>query len=186
MQAPSEVYLPFAERFAMPVALKRASVASDPVTDSSTGSSPWGESRLASSAPIRTQPTGGYFVVITRVRRPSFGPHDPAFEAFLLDVQHHLGGETRSFLTDCVRDFLGAVRGLVGGIGLPQAGLTDDGTIQLVWRSDRLHIEIDIFESGKYDWFYRERETGSYNGGEQLLINDGLAPELVTRLRQIK
>ena len=51
---------------------------------------------------------------------------------------------------------------------VPQGALTEEGTYQLVWDHGRHHLLAEILPTGRYDWFYRDRETGRLDGEEDL------------------
>jgi hypothetical protein len=75
------------------------------------------------------------------------------------------------------------LRSLVNGaFPLPQAGPTPDQGLLMLWDRDRHHLEVEIYEDGTYDWFYRDRQTESYLGDEGLAL-DVRPPELVGQLR---
>jgi len=48
----------------------------------------------------------------------------------------------------------------------PEATPTDDGFL-LVWDRDEHHLQVELFQDGSYDWFYRNRDsdTVSYEEG---------------------
>ena len=50
----------------------------------------------------------------------------------------------------------------------PQGALTEEGSYQLVWDHGRHHLLAEILPNGRYDWFYRDRETGRLAGEEGL------------------
>jgi len=50
----------------------------------------------------------------------------------------------------------------------------------LSWDADQHHIEIEIMPSGKYEWFYRNRSTAEFTGGEDHSV-DELPPDLLTK-----
>jgi hypothetical protein len=43
----------------------------------------------------------------------------------------------------------------------PEAGPTEDGFL-MVWDRDQHHMEVEIYRSGSYDWFYRVRGEQGY------------------------
>jgi plasmid stabilization system protein ParE len=69
-----------------------------------------------------------------------------------------------------------------GPLQVPQAGPTDGPGFLLVWDRHRHHLEIEIFEDGNYDWFYRDRDSESYQGDEGLEAS-ARARELLKHLR---
>ncbi|MGH9322443.1 MAG: hypothetical protein ACRD3V_21480 [Vicinamibacteria bacterium] len=40
----------------------------------------------------------------------------------------------------------------------------------MVWDRDHHHLEIEVFPSGRYDWFYRDRQTERYWGEEDCTV----------------
>ena len=69
-----------------------------------------------------------------------------------------------------------------GAFPVPQASPTPDLGLLMLWDRDRHHLEVEIYEDGTYDWFYRDRETESYLGDEGLAL-DFRPPELLDHLR---
>lgn len=53
-----------------------------------------------------------------------------------------------------------------------QAGPTPDGALQLTWNSKEHYLEVDIQANGVFDWFYRNRNTGDYEGDENCSIRN--------------
>jgi hypothetical protein len=69
-------------------------------------------------------------------------------------------------------------------IGAPHAGPTEDGGLQMVWDRERHHLEIEILPSGRYDWFYRDRQTDKHRDGENCAVGD-YSEELRSVIRRI-
>ena len=67
-------------------------------------------------------------------------------------------------------------------VPLPQAGPTEAPGLLLVWDRGRHHLQIEIFEDGSYDWFYRDRRNETYLGEEGLAF-ETRPQELLDRLR---
>lgn len=82
--------------------------------------------------------------------------------------------EIRSVLSDDVAQGLGVVgRDTVVALGcLPEGALTETGSYELVWDHGRHHLLAEILPSGRYDWFYRDRDTGRLDGEEGLSFTD--------------
>lgn len=57
-------------------------------------------------------------------------------------------------------------------IRTPHAGPTEDGGLQMVWDRERHHLEIEISPSGRYDWFYRDRQADKHWDGENCTVGD--------------
>ncbi len=53
-----------------------------------------------------------------------------------------------------------------GRFPIPRAAPTQDHGIILSWETADHYLEIEVFEYGHYDWFYREEEAAEYVGGE--------------------
>jgi hypothetical protein len=49
----------------------------------------------------------------------------------------------------------------------PTAALRDESLL-LLWDRGQHHLEIEVFSSGLYDWFYRDRSDNSFTGGEDI------------------
>lgn len=65
---------------------------------------------------------------------------------------------------------------------VPHAGPTENGGLQMVWDNERHHLEFEVSPSGRYDWFYRDRETDRYTGAEDSAIGN-YSPELREKVR---
>ncbi|HEY3354992.1 MAG TPA: hypothetical protein VGQ83_17190 [Polyangia bacterium] len=48
----------------------------------------------------------------------------------------------------------------------PQAMPGPGDRIQLSWDRGAHHVDVDIFPTGRYEWFYRDGGTGSFEGAE--------------------
>ena len=57
-------------------------------------------------------------------------------------------------------------------IDVPHAGPTEDGGLLMVWDKGRHHFELEVAPSGRYDWFYRDRDTDKYRGQEDCTVGD--------------
>jgi len=57
-------------------------------------------------------------------------------------------------------------------IDVPHAGPTEDGGLLMVWDKGRHHFELEIAPSGRYDWFYRDRDTDKYEGQPDCAVGD--------------
>ncbi len=64
------------------------------------------------------------------------------------------------------------VRANHGRMSTPQAGLSDDGFLQMVWDVGEHHLEADIKQNRLFDWFYRNRRTGDYDGDEDCSVRN--------------
>jgi len=42
----------------------------------------------------------------------------------------------------------------------------------MVWDRERHHLEIEISPSGRYDWFYRDRQADKHWDGENCTVGD--------------
>jgi hypothetical protein len=58
----------------------------------------------------------------------------------------------------------------------PQAAPGDDNGIRLGWDVGRHLLMVDVLPSRQIHWFYRNRESGEYSGGENV-PTDGFPPE---------
>ncbi len=82
-----------------------------------------------------------------------------------------------------VRRFWHSLRSqLSPDLPVPQAGPTEAPGLLLVWDRDRHHLEVEIFQDGTYDWFYRDRRSEAYLGDEGLAA-EARPQELVEHLR---
>jgi len=55
---------------------------------------------------------------------------------------------------------------------LPSGLVTPDGSYELLWDHGRHYLLAEVFPSGRYDWFYRDRETGRLDGEEDISTAD--------------
>lgn len=87
-------------------------------------------------------------------------------------------------VTGMVRGFLGDLSRRLGDILIPdpQALPTLQGSLMLDWRIGIYHFEIEVYRTGRADWFWRDTGTNEY-GGED---DESLSPppdRLVERFR---
>lgn len=90
---------------------------------------------------------------------------DTPWQHFLAELertgrfQHHHLSVVRRFFSD-IRDRVG------DHLPLPLTQPSPDGALQLAWESKdrRFIVEIDIFDDGTFDWFFRDRTTKGYDG----------------------
>lgn len=118
---------------------------------------------------------------VRRADAVTVGSPDPAWDAFLdklverrrLDLCH--AAEVRS-----IWHLLGRVLG--PGVPLPLTQKTAEGALQLAWKRQRHYLEIDVFEDGQVAWFYRDSESGDYDGADPVPVGE-LAVQFWPRLR---
>jgi hypothetical protein len=65
-------------------------------------------------------------------------------------------------------------------IALPQ----EDGSVHLAWDNGPLHLEVDLFQDGTIEWFYRNRKTNELDGTDDERAS-GLPEALAARLGAI-
>lgn len=53
----------------------------------------------------------------------------------------------------------------------PEAAPTDGG-FHMVWDRGSHHLQIEVFRDSRYDWFYRDRDSGAVQFREDLPITD--------------
>jgi hypothetical protein len=51
----------------------------------------------------------------------------------------------------------------------PEAAPTEDG-FRMVWDRGPHHLQIEVFPGGRYDWFYRDRDTETVQSEESLTL----------------
>ncbi|HYK04996.1 MAG TPA: hypothetical protein VE974_24795 [Thermoanaerobaculia bacterium] len=90
-------------------------------------------------------------------------------------------GATSSFIAASAERLWRSIRPTAGSLSVPDAVATETGGIFMSWDRGDHHLEIELMSSGRYDWFYRNRKTGAYGGGEDFPIQV-IAPELVSQL----
>lgn len=59
----------------------------------------------------------------------------------------------------------------------PQTGLSNDGSYQFVWNKAEHHLDIDIYDDGSIDWFYRNSFSKKIDGTDEskdFLISEAL------------
>jgi hypothetical protein len=83
-----------------------------------------------------------------------------------------------------VRSFWRQLTAALRGVPLPVTHPSSSGGVLLGWSTDRYTVEVDVFQGGEIDWFFRDRRTESLDGtaGEPVR---GLPKKLVERLRLI-
>ena len=68
---------------------------------------------------------------------------------------------------DYVNAFLSKVRATIDeSFPYPHAGPTPEGALQLVWDKGEHHVDIDIYPTGTFEWFYSNRATSAIDGQE--------------------
>ncbi len=102
---------------------------------------------------------------VVRISGQSTASVSPAVGEWLAHVE-----EIGRVACDAVAEGLGTVgRDTVVALGSPPLGaLTEEGSYQFVWDHGRHHLLAEILPAGRYDWFYRDRETGRLDGEEDL------------------
>ena len=61
----------------------------------------------------------------------------------------------------------------------PEAAPTEEG-FRMVWDRGPHHLQIEVFPGGRFDWFYRDRDTERLQSGENLAL--GSYPVLLMEL----
>lgn len=84
----------------------------------------------------------------------------------------NLESVTSSELAQAVRKIWGEVS---VDLWAPQAAPRDDSFL-MVWDRGRHHLEIEIFSSGTYDWFYRDRLEDTFQTQEGVPIHRTPSP----------
>ncbi len=67
---------------------------------------------------------------------------------------------------------------------LPVTQPTDSGAIQLAWNRGSYCVEIDLYQDGSYDWFFRDRKCNVIDGNPNSRAS-GLPKRFVERLRLV-
>lgn len=62
-------------------------------------------------------------------------------------------------------------------LGAPQAGPSEEHMLQLVWDAGRHHLEVDVGER-YFEWFYRDRVSGGFEGAERCPVTGRIPPNL--------
>lgn len=88
-------------------------------------------------------------------------------------------GAVSPFLAASAERLWRQLRPIAGATSIPEALATEAGGVLMVWDRGHHHLEIELMSSGTYDWFYRNRKTGTYAGGEDFPVQL-LAPELLS------
>jgi hypothetical protein len=70
----------------------------------------------------------------------------------------------------------------------PEASLTEDKGLLMVWDLDQHHLQIEVFSNGSYDWFYRDRGKAGYQSEEDLPVGLDSKPlgAVMKKFRRIK
>ncbi len=113
-----------------------------------------------------------------RIRAPvaSEDPKDEAWQGYLQSLPS-LGLSKRHVAV--VRQVWDRLRYLIPELGVPAAGPTPEGSMQLAWDRDRHHFELDMHPDGAIEWFYLDRTTNMTDSGNDATAS---APILGTDL----
>jgi hypothetical protein len=68
------------------------------------------------------------------------------------------------------RELWGALRRAHPTVPVPDAGPSEDGNFFLTLDTGQYFFEIEIRQDGTYDWFFKNRGTGAYEGDERIPI----------------
>ncbi len=99
------------------------------------------------------------------------------WQRYLRDLEQPAGSLTTR-AAQGLRKLWRLLRSTIGGrFPLPRAVPTEDHGIILSWEKANHYLEVEIFDHGRHDWFYREERSGKYVGGEDRR-SDLLDPEL--------
>jgi hypothetical protein len=70
----------------------------------------------------------------------------------------------------CVTSLRGKLERAIGkALPDPITQDAEDGALQMCWNYERRLMEIDVYEDGRYQWFFKNRETGEVAGSEEPL-----------------
>lgn len=125
--------------------------------------------------------------VQTTSEPPSFNVHNVVDERFQWTrylSQMTARGKLSRAVTEAALALWGFMQLHVPGIEVPHAGPTQDGGLLMVWDKGRHHFELEVSPSGRYDWFYRDRQTDNYWGAEDRTVGD-YSQELKTFISQV-
>lgn len=90
-------------------------------------------------------------------------------------------GAVSPFIAASAEHLWRGVRPVAGSVAVPDAVATETGGIFMSWDRGHHHLEIELMSSGRYDWFYRNRKSGVYGGGEDFPVQV-VAPDLLSQL----
>lgn len=98
---------------------------------------------------------------LERLRDQLLNDYFSQWEAYLVD----LGSEVSAGLAHAVRDLWDRLKfeKLWAPTGRPRAE-----SFLMLWDRGRHHLEIEVYASGCYDWFYRDRSSNTSTGGEDI------------------
>jgi hypothetical protein len=76
-----------------------------------------------------------------------------------------------------VRDLWRKIESTIADVPLPIASMGGELGFQLAWNTERFYLDIDIAESGEYEWFFFDRKIGlcidgSKSKNESLVKNE--------------
>jgi hypothetical protein len=87
------------------------------------------------------------------------------WETYLQTLRHRDGIEPR--LAAAVQAFWSQLTvALEQRPEIPIAGPTEQASFIVVWDHGRHHFEVEFFPGETAEWFYRDRQTESFQGGE--------------------
>ncbi len=76
------------------------------------------------------------------------------------------------------------LRPLALDIAIPDAAVTDSGTLFISWDRGVHHLEIELLPNGRYEWFYRNRDTDNV-GGEYNYPASFISRDLMLQFRLV-
>jgi len=94
------------------------------------------------------------------IRKARLKEYRAEFEAFVRALPQGPGKVTALWAWSALEKVLPA----------PECSISEDGDILFVWDNGPHHIQFEALASGHYDWFYRNRETGTTAGEEGLSL----------------
>ena len=84
-----------------------------------------------------------------------------------------------------VRGLWERLREILGeSLPAPQAGPVPGAVFGYVWEQGDRYVEIELVSESEFDWFFTNKSTGSYEGGDGCALAD-FAPRLLDHLRQL-
>lgn len=99
---------------------------------------------------------------LEKLRAARLAQYVHEWEAFLASIEGELSQNARKAWNTAQKLKLWA----------PEGSLTDTGSLLMVWDRGPHHVQVEVYASSSFDWFYRHREKEGYQFGEDLPIGD--------------
>jgi hypothetical protein len=133
--------------------------------------------RTATGSSVHSIPFSGS-VAVARSEAVSESPDAP-WLAYLRQLA--AGSVISDFVARETETLWRSLVNLTGTRALPRAMATENGGLFMAWDSNHHHLEIEISPTGRYDWFYSNRNNPAEYGGESYYPTRVLTSDLIAK-----